>query len=172
MQSPGHSTLTVATLLAIAVAGCGNQNYAVGGSPARFSDSRAAGGAFTAKYSGSFTLTSCTPSKNGHFNFNGTGSAAFLHRSSESGQITDKRFGTVCVWSGSATLVSKRHSRNSITVSLGLNQGSHTSPCNNAVGFVVKSGTGKFAHASGSGTVTFNCAASTYTDAWSGTLTF
>jgi hypothetical protein len=87
--------------------------------------------------------------------------------------MIDKRFSVRCVWSGTATLVSRRHPANSVTVTLGLNDGSRTSPCSNGVGFVVKSGTGKFVNASGYGTVTFTCSGSnTYTDQWSGTLTF
>ncbi len=86
--------------------------------------------------------------------------------------MRDKRFGNRCVWSGSVTLRSSHRLRNSVTFSLGLNFGSRVDPCSNAVGFVVKRGTGKFANAAGNGTVTFTCNGSNYTDSWSGSLTF
>jgi hypothetical protein len=160
-------------LLVLTTAACGSQKFS---SPSSFTPSAAhanAGGAFAAHYAGKFSMTSCTASANGHFTFSGKGSGSFIHLSSEKGHMVDKRFSVRCVWSGTATLVSRRQPGSSVTVTLGLNDGSRTNPCNNSVGFVVKSGTGKFAKASGYGTVTFTCSGTNaYTDQWSGTLTF
>jgi hypothetical protein len=86
--------------------------------------------------------------------------------------MTGKRYGSRCVWSGKATLTASRHPRNSVTFSLGLNGSQYHNPCNNPIGFVVKRGTGKFANASGNGTMTFSCGSAYYLDNWSGTLTF
>lgn len=173
MQSLRYSATVGAAFLVLTSAACGSQNFS---SPSSFTPLAAhanAGGAFAAHYAGDFSLTSCTGSTNGHFTFSGKGSGSFINLSSEKGHMVDKRFSVRCVWSGTATLVSRRHPANSFTVTLGLNDGSRTSPCSNGVGFVVKSGTGKFVNASGYGTVTFTCSGSnTYSDQWSGTLTF
>jgi hypothetical protein len=44
-------------------------------------------------------------------------------------------------------------------------------PCQSPLSWTVTGGTGKFVHATGSGTVTFKCVGATYSDKWSGTLT-
>ena len=173
MQSLRRLAQIAPVLLAVSTAACGNQSLSNPGSVTPLAARTNGGGTFAAHYAGNFTLTSCTASKSGHFTFSGNGSGSFIHLSTENGHMIDKRLSVRCVWSGTAKLVSKRHPGNSITVTLGLNDGSRTSPCSNGVGFVVKSGTGKFAGASGYGTVTFTCSGSkTYTDQWSGTLTF
>lgn len=131
------------------------------------------GGPFTAKYSGSYTLSSCSSHSSGHFNFSGSGSGSFIHGSSESGSMTQSPFD--CVWSGTATLTSMLHPSNQIVVSLSLNHISPNSPCNpmeEHVEFVVRGGTGRFRHATGRGTIAFSCSSGKYTDQWSGSITF
>jgi hypothetical protein len=134
---------------------------------------KASGGTFSATYSGNYTLSSCSSSNSGHFTFSGSGSGSFIHSSSEDGSMTQSAFS--CVWSGTATLTSKLHPRNRITVRLSLNHTTRNSPCNpmhEQVVFIVTGGTGKFANAAGRGTILFSCNNGNYTDQWSGTITF
>lgn len=169
-------------VLALLVSGCSGASFAPGaetiGAPTNSGSAtvrqNTGGGAFTAQYSGPYSFApGCTASANGHLKFSGSGHASYLHRSTESGKMTGKLHGSRCVWSGKTTLTASRRSRNSVTFSLGLNGSQYHNPCNNAVGFVVKRGTGKFANATGNGTVTFSCTDSGfYLDKWSGTLTF
>jgi hypothetical protein len=130
------------------------------------------GGAFTAETSGNYTFSDCSASANGHLKFRGSGRASYLHRVNESGAVKGKNYPPHCVWSGTATLTSRHHKMNSVTFSLGLNGSRYSNPCNNALGYVVKRGTGKFAKASGYGTVAFSCTDSGYLATWSGTLTY
>jgi hypothetical protein len=171
MKSLGCFALIGASLLTFSATGCGtNQNPSE--TSAILPLSGAGGGAFTAYYLGTFALSDCTASKNGRFSFKGGGHASYLQNSNEKGKMSGKRSGSRCVWSGTATLTSKHHPANSVTFSLGLNGSRYHDPCNNALGYVVKRGTGKFAKASGYGTVTFTCNAGKQVDTWSGTLTF
>lgn len=159
--------------------GCSGASFAPGSTPNRETNSGSVvvgkdsgGGAFSAKSSGHSSFSDCAGTANGRFRFRGGGHASYLHGITESGKMTGKRYGSRCVWSGNATLTSRHRARNSVTFSLGLNGSRYHNPCNNAVGFVVKKGTGEFANASGYGTVTFSCTNSGYSDIWSGTLTF
>lgn len=128
------------------------------------------GGAFSASYAGTETGGfSCI--LNQHFNFSGTGSATFLHASSESGDMVWGR-GFTCDLVGRATLASTNHPHSTVTVELeytlpGCEPSMHPMP------FRVVSGTGRFAHAKGSGTVRFSChTGGMYNDKWSGTITY
>lgn len=123
------------------------------------------GGAFTAKYSGTYVVGACGTNCDG-FGFIGHGMASFLSGSKESGSVQSINGGS---YSGPATLTSKRRPKNSITVQL---TGGMYYPCLAPLSWTVTSGTGKFAHATGSGTLKFNCVGNTYTDKWSGTLNF
>jgi len=162
-------------VFALLISGCSGASFAPGastGAAANRQMPNTGGGAFTATYSGSSSFSDCTGTGNGYFKFRGKGRAVYLNRSIEVGKLTGTRSGSHCVWSGNATLRSRHHSKNSVTFSLGLNGDRYHNPCNNALGFVVKRGSGKFLNASGYGTVTFSCSNSTYSDAWSGTLTY
>ena len=126
------------------------------------------GGAFTANYAGTGAMVGSSCSS--HFDFSGTGSGTFVGKGSESGSMHANMF-TSCHWVGSATLVSKRHPANSITVSL--SSPLRFGPCDVGAGWVVTSGTGKFIHAAGNGRIKFHCNQNgTYSDVWSGTLNF
>jgi hypothetical protein len=162
-------------VVALLVSGCSGAPFAPGASTGAASNREipnTGGGAFTATYSGSSTFSDCTATGNGYFKFRGKGKATYLNRSIEAGKLTGTRSGSHCVWSGNVTLRSRHHSKNSVTISLGLNGDRYNNPCNSAPGFVVKRGTGKFLNASGYGTVTFSCSISTYSDAWNGTLNY
>lgn len=136
------------------------------------------GGAFSASHSGNLnTNGGCVPPDgSGTFKFSGKGPGSFIGRNFESGSM----FGNVgvgCNWSGSATLTSLAHPGNSLTVGLTLTGFQTGWPCAPRFGARVKwnvtSGTGKFVHATGNGTVKFTCSGySTYTDQWSGTISF
>ena len=133
---------------------------------------KASGGAFNASYSGNFSLRGCP---GGQFNISGSGSGSFIHGSSEKGYMSTNPNG--CGWNGYVTLTNALHPRNTIIVNLALINFPFQSPCSprfaTEVHFVVSSGTGKFAHATGSGKVVFTCHSNgTYTDQWSGTITF
>ena len=128
------------------------------------------GGSFQAGYAGAETGGySCLLSH--PFKFSGTGSAAFLHASSESGSMVWGH-GYTCDMQGSATLTSTNHPRNSVTVRL-----EYELPgCERSfrgIPFTVIGGTGRFANATGSGTIQLSCHSNgTYTDKWSGTITY
>jgi hypothetical protein len=143
-----------------------------GGAAANHERANTGGGTFNATSSGAGVFADCTASENGHFKFAGDGRASYLHRVNESGKLKGIRSGAHCVWSGNTTLTSRHHAHDSVTFSLGLNGSRYANPCSNAVGYVVKRGTGKYAHASGYGTVTFFCSGNGYADTWSGTLNF
>ena len=131
---------------------------------------KTSGGAFSASYAGTETGgNSCLLSQ--HFKFSGTGSATFLHASSESGEMVWGR-GFTCDLLGRATLTSTTHPHNTVTVELEYNlPGCEASM--HPMTFRVIGGTGRFANAKGSGSVRFSChTGGTYSDKWSGTLTF
>ena len=137
--------------------------------------SPAHGGAFSANASGGYTLV-CRMESFGDFSFSGNGKASFLHGMQESGKMSNG-FDCNGKWSGAATLIAERNRNNTVSVNLVGSCRVHClSPCQSAVTFTVTGGTGRFAHATGSGTVQFTCTNpygnGTYTDAWSGTLNF
>ena len=159
--------------IAVAVAGCSNiatvSNEPLSGPRSSQPAITSSGGPFTGAFSGEETGGS-TCSLNEPFKFSGTGSATFIHASSETGSVVWKT-GFTCHLTGFATLKSIRHPRNSITFFL---QG-QTQGCNPRSGlqFRVTSGTGRFAHATGNGILHFLCQSSgSYTDQWTGTLQF
>ena len=137
------------------------------------------GGPFSASFMGHFRLGVCSPPDGqGRFTFEGFGSGSFIHGATESGAMNGNVF-TGCPWTGSAKLQSTRRTQNSITMSLSLERptlGSNN-PCNPGsqrhVMFTISGGTGRFANATGSGTVAFTCHSDgSFTDAWSGTISF
>jgi hypothetical protein len=168
----------ISAVAVLLLAGCS----AVPTVPAHVQTQRAAihysGGPFKMTDSGQFTLRGCAPPDgNGRFLFSGSGSGSFIHSENETGSMNGDVF-LGCEWTGTATLVSSAHPRNTITMRLflrGFGDGTGT-PCRPPflfhVQFTVLSGTGKFAGAMGSGTVAFSCGNGTYTDQWSGTITF
>ena len=125
------------------------------------------GGAFSGGYAGTYSGGgSCIA----RFSFSGSGAASFIHGSTELGSMNAEM--QTCEFVGTATITSKLHPGNTITVGLGPSG----EPCNFrtrilGVSFTVRSGTGKFRNATGSGKVKFTCG-SGYTDKWSGTITF
>lgn len=139
---------------------------------------KASGGPFNVTESGNYTLSGCNPPYNGNFAFSGSGSGTFIHRNNEGGtMIGDANTG--CPWSGNVKLINALHPRNTISMSLILGKPplGHNDPCNPGgfqhIMFTVTGGTGRFAHATGSGVLEFACNSNgTYTDQWSGTITF
>lgn len=131
------------------------------------------GGRFRAAYSGSYSKSGDC-SATAMFAYKGTGNARFLHSSSEQIKLTWV-CGTPDV-TGSATLTSDRGSRDSITANVSSTD--FKSPCyGSRLSFTVTGGTGRFRHASGSGTIALHrpsseCLSYSYSDKWRGTLKF
>lgn len=135
---------------------------------------RTIGGTFSATYSGNYSLRDCEGQR-GHFQFTGSGSGSFIHSSTEKGSLYSGDHG--CGWNGPATLTSSAHPRNSIAMTLNLGNFTFGNPCHprfaQKVKFIVVGGTGRFINAMGAGTVAFTCNNDgTYTDNWSGTITY
>lgn len=176
LKAPGSSPLVSGALLAIALAGCGAQSPLAPASLAK-TDARAtrvapsAGGAFSGAYSGTY-LFDCQIGLS-RFTFIGNGSASFIHASNEHGELREGNGGCPNdTWSGTATLESRRHPSNTISVALKTRPGSGF-PCSLGCSFSVTGGTGKFTNAAGSGTLTITKLGSrAYSDAWSGTITY
>ena len=169
----------IAPLLAISVIGCSSGTAIPNNEkhPIQTASVHLRGGPFTAGFSGTFIGQNCVANKQyGRFTFSGTGSGKFFGNASESGDMRATPYIKIppCPWTGSATLVSKSHPNNSITVSLTGAQFANRNwpPCTIPPKWVVIGGSGKFSFASGSGTVAFRCGNGTYTSAWKGTLTF
>lgn len=168
MKNPTQRSTGIVLLLCLA--GCSGTSF-----PPAVATSHAMtnyrGGAFSGGSSGRYTFLDCAASANGYLKFLGGGHASYLGYDTENGKIRGQRLGNQCVWSGSATLTSRRRGHSTVTFGLSLKGSRHHNPCGDAVSYVVKQGTGKFANASGVGTVTFDCSDS-YLDAWTGTLNF
>ena len=134
---------------------------------------RTSGGTFSASYSGNFADSSCSRAHNGTFSFAGEGVGDFIGSSSETGSLKNRFRNGTCRfhWKGPATLTSAQNPRDTITFSL--SETGYT-PCVIPPTFVVTGGTGKFVHATGSGKVVLQCRISpnTYSDTWSGTITY
>jgi len=132
----------------------------------------ASGGAFSASYAGRFTSSPCSNGRNGTFSFGGSGYGNLIGSSSETGSLTSRSRNGQCrfLYKGPTTLTSTLHPRN--TIMLSLSERGYT-PCVIPPTFAVTGGTGTFAHATGSGKVVFMCHLDgTYTDQWSGSITF
>jgi hypothetical protein len=133
------------------------------------------GGRFNATYSGTSKRSRCGGAP-GYFDFSGSGMGSFIQSSTEVGSMTSGSGN--CEWNGTATFTSSLHPRNSITVALFLStSGLGNVPChprlNNIVKFTVASGTGRFADATGRGTVVFHCHINgNYSDDWAGSISF
>lgn len=134
-------------------------------------DLPALGGSFSASFSGGFTASACQMlSSPGRFRFKGFGFATFIRKAIESGKMTENDNTCLDSWFGSALIISKFNRANTVTVSLTTGR---YGPCTQGADWTVTGGTGKFAHATGSGTVFFTCNSNgTYTDGWSGALHF
>lgn len=131
------------------------------------------GGAFSVNDSGDYRRTGCGPVGAGVFIFGGSGAGTFIHRNRESGSMTSAK--NSCKFSGTATMVSKKRPADSITTVIA----SSSLPCFHShattMTFTISGGTGRFAQATGSGTVVFTCGPANtgiYNDEWSGTITF
>jgi hypothetical protein len=127
----------------------------------------AVGGAFSGAYAGKTSGTVC--SSGGTFFFKGTGKSSFLGGSNESGVLHANR---TCAWRGGATLQSARHPSQEIFIALYEDRENVENPCEIGFTYAIHGGTGKFAHAKGSGDLTFQCSGSRYSDQWSGTIRF
>src|SRR5215469_10437181 len=163
----------IALVFALSVVGCSSAptlpahpSHVVG--QAKIGDS---GGTFIATDSGTeLNGLSCILGQ--RQSFSGTGSGTFLHAVTENGFVEWSHDFT-CNVNGSATLVSTFHPKNTVNVALTAGHQLCGGGFSRAINFRVTSGTGRFAHATGSGTVTFSChTGGTYTDKWSGTLHF
>lgn len=163
---------STALVLMFCCAGCSSSSTLPSARRHAIADSAQAGGAFTANYSGTTTGNGDSCNLGTKFSFSGAGAGSFIHRSTETGSLQYSR-GFSCQFTGSVTLGSTLHPRNTVTVGVGPLD---TPPCQHIFfgwRYVVTSGTGRFAHAAGSGHIKFNCNSDgTYTDQWTGTLTF
>jgi len=167
-----------ALIIALLFAGCSSSSTLPAGNIQATGALGAASGPFSAAYSGNYSLTACGPlhSHDGAFSFSGKGTATFFHHSLETGHMSAPS--GVCSWSGSATLKSKLHPANTITVSLALQRPNRSpnNPCQTQgldIHWAVTAGTGKFANGTGSGTLKFTCQSNgSYSDGWTGTLAF
>lgn len=133
------------------------------------------GGPFSAAFNGTIGELTCNPFMGAHFVFSGTGKATFFGRrpkfAIERGGLSGTYHPYGCSsWAGSAILSIGNPSVGSIDFHLSSN--SITKGCVRGAQFTVTGGTGRFANAAGSGTVAFSCSGNTYTDQWSGTITF
>lgn len=130
------------------------------------------GGSFTASYSGAYSNNDCRSSKRSRFEFHGNGTASFLGSGTEQGKIRLVLFHGFCQGvSGTSTFANT--SGDSVTAAFT----THYSPACGSdvpVDYRVTGGTGKFAHATGSGQVTFTCFGPRhdYVDSSKGTLYF
>ena len=132
------------------------------------------GGSFGVSDSGDYHLTKCAPPGGfGLFTFSGSGSGSFIHNENETGRMESND--AFCNgWKGSATLTNAAHPQNSIKMNLSTTtRNTPCSPLGHATTFTITGGTGRFANATGTGTVAFYCNSDgTYTDKWSGTISF
>ena len=129
------------------------------------------GGRFKAAYSGTYSKSGDC-SATAMFTYTGSGNAKFLHASKEKIKVT-WFCGSQGV-TGSATLTSVQHPRDSITASVSSTD--FKGPCYGfTMSFTVTGGTGRLQHASGSGTIVLNglssgCISYSYSDKWTGML--
>jgi len=135
----------------------------------------ASGGPFAAAFSGRIDRLSCNQLMGAHFSFSGTGTATFFGKrpkfAMERGELSGTyHFYGCSAWSGGAALSIGDPTRGTIGFSLSAN--TITKGCLAGAKYAVTGGTGRFVNAAGSGTVSFVCTGNTYTDRWSGTLTF
>ncbi len=130
------------------------------------------GGAFSGGYSGTAKFRPCVYQKyTGQFKFTGAGAVSFLGQSEESGNLVlSGRRGSCEGWSGHVVLRSSKHPRVRIKMQVGGR--AYPGRCPTTLSYTVTGGTGRFDHATGSGTVAFMCSGSAYSDQWSGTITF
>lgn len=162
-----HMRLPSVLIACIVLAGCAGSVRGVA-PPSSSSNVRVApahGGAFSGAYSGQSTYRRCGK-RFGEFVFSGSGSASFLGRSVESGTIDDYIYSTCSTWQGQVFLQSSKHPDNSLSIAV-----YDGTPCKKPFKYSVVAGYGKFAGATGSGSVLFTCTKN-YTDRWSGTLNF
>jgi len=159
--------------------GCGPSQSSIAPTSLAVTDTRssrgtpAAGGAFNGAYSGGYTLD-CRYSLS-LFTFLGTGSASFIRASSEQGKLREGNGGCPnATWMGTAKLTSSRHPSNTISVSLKTKRVGNGFPCSVfGCSFSVTGGTGKFINAKGSGTLIMTqLGSASYSDTWSGTITY
>lgn len=167
-----HEALSV-FVAAISLAGCGGVQSSAGapGPNTVAPGSRTvptSGSAFSGSYFGMVATSGCGQSA-GPFFFRGSGKSSFLGPSYESGILQANR---VCAWRGGATLQSSKYPHKEIFMALSEGRGNIANPCDITFTYVAHGGTGKFTHAKGSGTLTFQCSGSAYSDQWSGTLSF
>ena len=170
-----QSLAVVAVIVLAACNGARNVSPNVGaGSNSRLRPTRIVfnhGGRFRAAYSGTYSKSGdCSDTAT--FTYKGNGNARFLHSSSEETKFTwfcGSRGAT-----GSATLTSTQVPRDSVTASV--SSTNFDGPCDGfTMSFKVTGGTGRFRHASGSGTIVFTpsseCSYS-YSDKWRGRLKY
>lgn len=131
--------------------------------------------AFTSIGSGSFTVSNCYGAQGRAVFLSGLGRGTLFHLHSESGTLSADQCnpGGEASWAGLIHFVVEAHPQNSISMSLKFDG---TGPCDPVFGpkilFTVSGGTGRFAHAVGSGRVYFRCVGGgRYTDVWSGQIT-
>jgi hypothetical protein len=166
-----RARMVIAAILASLAAGCSGGSSSL---PARSGSSAAVeaqsvlpqrGGAFNASFNGTYTRFGS------EYRFRGGGTASFPHVAAESG-YEDLHCAPNCYPEGSDTITSDKNRANSIEVSL---SGAYRGHFCGTLNWTVSRGTGKFANATGSGTMSSTCGGSvrgTYTNTWSGTINF
>jgi hypothetical protein len=129
--------------------------------------SQLSGGAFSASYSGHYSVHTCVPCP-ARWRFRGSGNAKFLRPSDERMNWTFVLGFLHSEPANSAKLTSLHSKMDSIKVTISVRH-----ECNGSNRYKVTGGTGRFAHATGSGTITTTCKGlprGAYSDQWSGTL--
>ena len=183
MRNPISARCTLSICAAIAMlGGCNNaatvptpgSDVATGGAAdlhRHKNEERMGGGAFNGGYSGTAKSRSCVfHGYDGQFKFTGAGAVSFLGQSEESGNLRWNGPRATCSgWAGHVVLRSSKYPRVRIKMQV---SGRAYSSCPTTLSYTVTGGTGRFYHATGSGTVAFTCSGSAYSDQWSGTISF
>jgi|ERR1700729_663374 len=155
-----------ATLLA----GCGGSFNAPSSAAAAVSGAvrviPAKGGAFSGAYSGTLTSkSSCSQSSKGVLTFGGTGKSSFFGKSHERGRVVSYS-SLLCLAQGHFTLKSSKNTNDSVHFYV-------EEQASRSFSYAVTGGTGRFANAKGNGKWSYTTGSGyTYSDTWTGTLTF
>lgn len=128
------------------------------------------GGTFTATYKGKIE-THYQSSQSQIINFVGKGNATFLGKSKE--DLTIECFyqtsrGTIC--EGFTDVLKGKH-KNALSMVWDESSAPYY-PCGSTYAWTAYGGSGKFARATGGGSVTLSCSGNKYSTSWSGTLNY
>jgi hypothetical protein len=176
MRSLRLTRYALSACAVLLLGGCGGGEAATpnsilqfaGSAEPRSAVSRQSGGAFSARYSGHYSVHHACMECAVIWKFRGSGAATFLRRSRERMNWTFILEPSPKQSPNSATITSFHSKADSVTVQISAGYA-----CNGTNSYVVTSGTGRFARATGSGTIQTTCpgpSGHSYTDAWAGTL--